>query len=122
MPHTILIGEDEELILEGLKIMLQAKGYRVLCATDGEAACKLAQTEKPDVLVLDVGLPKLSGVEVCRRVKSSPETRGIKVLVATGQGRQEAVQEAMNAGADGYLLKPFGGPKLIEALEKLIAS
>lgn len=120
MATTVLIGEDEELILEGLKMLLEAKGYRVLCAADGEAACEIARREKPDVLVLDVGLPKLSGVDVCRKIKSDPETRSVKVLVATGQGRQEAIAEAMAAGADGYLLKPFGGPKLLEALQKLL--
>jgi len=66
-------------------------------------------------------MPKMDGVEVCRRLKSNEATRGIKVLMATGQGRQEAVKQAMAAGADGYLLKPFGGPKLLEALQGLLS-
>ena len=121
MAPTVLIGEDEELILEGLKMLLEAKGYRVLCALDGEQALLSAQREKPDILVIDIGMPKMDGVEVCRRLKSNETTRGIKILMATGQGRQEAVKQAMAAGADGYLLKPFGGPKLLEALQGLLS-
>jgi len=121
MAPTVLIGEDEELILEGLKMLLEAKGYRVLCAFDGEQALLSAQRDKPDILVIDIGMPKMDGVEVCRRLKSNEATRGIKVLMATGQGRQEAVKQAMAAGADGYLLKPFGGPKLLEALQGLLS-
>jgi|SRR5581483_2675834 len=121
MAHTVLIGEDEELILEGLRMLLEAKGFRVLCALDGEQTLLSAQREKPDILILDIGIPKIDGVEVCRRLKSDEATRGIRILMATGQGRQEAVKDAMAAGADGYLLKPFGGPKLVEALQELLS-
>lgn len=118
---TVLIAEDEELILEGLKLLLEARGFRVLCACDGEAALGLALSERPEILVLDLGIPKLSGLEVCRRLKAAPEAKGVKILVATGMGRQESAQEALDAGADGYLLKPFGGPELLRALEKTLA-
>jgi len=117
----VLIADDEELIVDGLKAFLEAKGYKVFSASNGAAALELALREKPAVLVLDLGIPKMSGVEVCRKVRAAPEAREVKILVATGMGRQEAVQEALAAGADGYLLKPFGGARLLETLEKMLA-
>lgn len=118
---TVLIADDEEVIVDGLRAFLEAKGYKVLSASNGAAAVELALRERPAVLVLDLKIPKMSGVEVCRKVRAAPEGRGIKILVATGMGRQEAVQEALAAGADGYLLKPFGGARLMETLEKMLA-
>ena len=69
---TVLLAEDEDVILESLKLLLEAKGYRVLTASNGEVAIDTALREKPAVLVLDLGIPKISGVEVCRRLKSAP--------------------------------------------------
>ena len=118
---TVLLADDEEVIVDGLKVFLETQGYRVLSAPDGAAAVDLTLKEKPAILVLDLGIPKISGVEVCRKVRASPEAREVKILIATGMGRQEAVQEALVAGADDYLLKPFGGKRLVEAMEKILA-
>src|SRR5206468_3291238 len=100
---------------------LESKGYKVFSASNGEKALELALRERPAVLLLDLGIPRLSGVEVCQRVKSAPGMQGVKILIATGMGRQEeAVREALTAGADGILTKPFGGARLLEAVEKLL--
>src|SRR5437879_353742 len=117
---TVVIAEDEEVIVEGLKIFLESKGFKVLTASNGEKALELTLRERPAVLVLDLTIPKLSGVEVCQRVKAAPGMQRIKILITTGMGRQEAgVRDALAAGADGFLPKPFGGARLLEEVNRV---
>ena len=121
MTKKILIVEDEESILELVSEILADTGdYRVLKARDGEEALMIAQEARPDVILLDIQLPRLSGYEVCKSVKSHPDMSHIKVLMMSGMSQNPGWQKAQRAGADGYIAKPFSSITLVENVERLL--
>jgi two-component system, OmpR family, KDP operon response regulator KdpE len=103
--RTVLVVEDEKEVMRFLRVTLDAQGYRVVEAVTGQQALVEAATQSPDVILLDLGLPDLDGVEVARRIRGW-STTPIIVLSARGQERDKV--EALDAGADDYLTKPFG--------------
>ncbi len=105
VPRTVLVVEDEKEVMRFLRVTLDAQGYRVIESVTGQQALVEAATRSPDVILLDLGLPDLDGVEVARHVREW-STTPIIVLSARGQERDKV--EALDAGADDYLTKPFG--------------
>ncbi len=123
MTKKILIVEDEENILELLSVIFGDLGdYEILCAKDGEEALRIARVDNPDIIVLDVRLPKLNGYEVCKSVKSDPAMSHIKVLMLSGLVQNSDLQKAQEVGADGYITKPFDSIALVEEVEELLGS
>ena len=119
----ILIVEDEKEILDLLlSVFDDLKDYRILSATDGEEALKLAQVDSPDIILLDVQLPTLNGYEVCKSIKSDPTISHIKILMLSGLAQNCDRQKAQEAGADGYIAKPFSSQELLEKVEGLLRS
>jgi DNA-binding response OmpR family regulator len=118
--HNILIVEDEESLLKLESILLTAKGYRVIGANDGSEALEALWKEKPDLVLLDVMLPRLDGFEVCKNIKSNPETQSVPVVMLTSLKSQEDRAKALGAGADAYLTKPFKALQLVETIESLL--
>jgi len=118
----ILIVEDEPEIAEGLAALLKAKGHKASVCLDGGDAVARARQEKPELVLLDVMLPRVSGVDVCRLLRADPRLAKIKILMATGLGRMGDVEEAFKAGADDYLIKPFDSERLFKKIEKLLAA
>ena len=116
----ILIAEDEPEIAASLQALLAARGYEARCAGDGPEAVALARREPPAVLLLDVRLPGLGGLEVCRALKSDPATGGIKIIVITGLGAAGEAEKALRSGADDYLVKPFDGEKLLAKIAQAL--
>lgn len=116
----ILIVEDDYAIADSLQAMLQVKGYGVLFAPDGQAAVEVARKEIPDVILLDILLPKLDGFDVCRILKADPKTKDIRIIVATGLGRMGDVETAFAAGACDYIIKPFDAERLLKKIEKVV--
>jgi len=116
----ILVVDDEVYILHILDFSLGAEGYEVLTAADGEEAVRLARTEKPDLIVLDIMMPKVDGFEACRRLKADPETSPIPVILLTAKGREVDRQVGMEVGADDYIVKPFSPTRLIEKIENYL--
>jgi two-component system alkaline phosphatase synthesis response regulator PhoP len=110
----ILIVEDEEDIAELLEYNLQRQGYLPSVAYTGEDGLALARESRPDLILLDIMLPGLSGLEVCRRLKQDPETAGLPVIMLTAKGEEEDVVAGFEAGADDYVTKPFR-PKVLLA-------
>lgn len=117
----ILVVDDEVYILHILDFSLGAEGYEVITAADGEEAIEKARVEKPDLVVLDIMMPKVDGFEACRRLKASPETSGIPVILLTAKGREVDRQMGMEVGADGYIVKPFSPTKLIEKIGSFLS-
>ncbi len=123
MTKKILIVEDEEDILELLsEVFSDLEDYRILCARDGEEAISIAQVDNPDIILLDIGLPKVNGYDVCKLVKSDPAMSHIKVLMLSGMAQNSDWQKAQEVGADGYIAKPFSLIALVEKVEELLRS
>lgn len=110
----VLIVEDDEDIAELLEYNLQRQGYRPSCATTGEDGLREAREGGPDLILLDLMLPGLSGLDVCRALKDSEATAGIPIIMLTAKGEEEDIVAGFNAGADDYVTKPFR-PKVLLA-------
>jgi len=122
MNKKILIAEDEEDILELLSTILGDFGdYEILYARDGEETLRIARVDNPDIILLDIQLPKLNGYEVCKLVKSDPTMSQTKVLMISGMAQNSDWQKAREAGADSYIIKPFSSIELVEKVEELLS-
>ncbi|MBC7136484.1 phosphate regulon transcriptional regulator PhoB [Oceanibaculum nanhaiense] len=117
MDHTmkplILIVEDEAAIVTLLSYNLEREGFQVLEARDGEEGLLLATERRPDLILLDWMLPLLSGIEVCRRLRRTPQTRSIPIIMLTARGEEGDRVRGLNAGADDYVTKPFSPSELL---------
>ena len=113
-PATVLLVEDNEDNLRIYSTFLTYSGYRVLEAADGEAGLALARSELPDVILMDVSIPKMDGYEVTRRLKADPATAQIPVIALTAHALPSDRDRALDAGCDGYIPKP-AEPRLVVA-------
>ena len=111
----ILIADDEESIIEVVKIYLEKEGYSVLTALDGDTALKLEIAEKPDLLILDIMLPKMSGLELCRAIE-----REVPVIFLTAKTSEEDKIAGFALGADDYITKPFSPRELIARVKAVM--
>lgn len=107
MARTVLIVEDEELVAELIRGHLEPAGFRCVHAVDGAAGLQLARGQDPDVVILDVRLPTLDGLEVCRRLRGDPATADLPILMLTACGTEIDRVVGLEVGADDYLVKPF---------------
>ena len=120
MKANVLVVEDEDALATLLRYNLEKEGYDVRRAADGEEALLLAEEETPDLVVLDWMLPKVSGVEVCRRLRARPETRGVPVLMLTARSQEADKVRGLDTGADDYLVKPFALAELLARIRALL--
>ena len=118
--QTLLVIEDDPDIVELLRYNLEREGYRVLVATDGERGLADAGKQQPDLVLLDLMLPGLDGLEVCRRLRGQDGTRGIPVLVLTAKSEETDVVIGLEMGADDYLTKPFSPRELLARVRALL--
>lgn len=110
MPARILIVDDEPNILGTLAPLLRARDYEVFTAMNGRSAIETADREKPDLIVLDLGLPDMDGVDVCREIR---ESHSVPILVLSARGAEGDKVRALDVGADDYVTKPFGAAELL---------
>lgn len=108
---TVLIIEDDSTMLRGLKDNFEFKGYRVLTATDGEEGLNTALNKKPDLIILDIMLPKINGYEICRLIRK--ENLDMPIIMLTAKGEESDVVLGLNLGADDYVTKPFSIKELL---------
>ncbi len=111
----ILIAEDEPDMAMGLRDNLQFEGYEVLEATDGEQALDIAKTQRPDLILLDIMMPKLDGFEVCRQVREAGFT--VPIIMLTARSQEVDVVRGLELGADDYITKPFGVRELLARIK-----
>ena len=116
---TVLIVEDDEDILQLLSYNLVKDGYRVLCAESGEAALEMVAKSLPDLVLLDLMLPGIDGLAVCRTFKQKEPATGIPVIMLTARGEEADIVKGLNLGADDYVTKPFS-PKVLLARIKAV--
>ena len=119
IPFNILIVDDEIDILELVEFNLLKQGYRTLTAQNGEDALRLTRQKKPDAIILDLMLPGISGLEVCRTLKSDSATKDIPIIMLTARGEEEDIVKGLEMGADDYVTKPFS-PKILVARLKSV--
>ena len=112
--EKILVVDDEEDILELLRFNLSREGCQVFCASSGEEALRLVQSEIPDLVVLDLMLPGIDGLEVTRRLKSDPNTKHLPIVMLTAKGEEADIVTGLELGADDYVTKPFS-PRILVA-------
>ena len=112
MTPYILVVEDEDALATLLKYNLDKEGHRVVVAADGEEALMIIDERQPDLVVLDWMLPKVSGIEVCRRLRAKPETKNLPVIMLTARGEESDRVRGLDTGADDYIVKPFSMSEL----------
>ncbi len=112
MSKKVLVCDDEPYIVESVSYVVRKAGFEVLVAEDGEEALAKARDARPDLVFLDIMMPKLSGHEVCRRLKGDPSTRGAYVVMLTARGQEEDEKKALEMGADEFMTKPFSPRKM----------
>lgn len=118
---SVLVVDDDRRVLELLEVAFTAHGYRVLTAADGEEALRRVSGDRPDLLVLDVRLPRRSGLEVCEALRRAPEDAHLPIILVSAMGETDARLRGLNAGADDYLAKPFSPKELIARVKRLLA-
>ncbi|MBU2574899.1 MAG: response regulator [Elusimicrobia bacterium] len=118
MPHKILVVDDESDYLNIAAAILGSEGYSVLKAATGAEGLRKAVADKPALIVLDIGLPDISGLDVNRRLKKDPSTAGIPVLLFTVRSELDLVKKALQEGAAEYIIKPFDPDRLIQTVKK----
>lgn len=119
----IMIVDDEPHIIELVKVCLEDTEYDVIEAVDGEEALQKIKESQPDLILLDIMLPKMDGYEVCRILKEDPETKSIPVVMLTAKGQEEDRNRGLECGVDAYMTKPFSPLKLLtEVKDKIPAS
>ena len=111
-PAKVLVADDEPHLLRLVKFRLEREGYEVLTATDGDAALELARSERPDLCVLDVMMPKRSGFDVLRELRGDDSCAGMKVIMLTARAQYRDVDVGFSLGADDYITKPFSPQEL----------
>ncbi len=117
---TVLIVDDHEQNLELLQAYLEEIGCRIAVARDGLQAVEAVETNPPDLVLLDVMMPRLSGYQVCEKIKSDPDTREIPVIMVTALGEISDVERAVDVGADDFLTKPVHQLELITRVKSLL--
>ena len=116
----IFVVEDEEDILELIRYNLERQGYAVAGAPSGEEGLRAITADPPDAVLLDIMLPGLDGVEICRRLRAEPDTKRLPVVMLTARGEEEDIVKGLNAGADDYITKPFSPRVLAARLKALL--
>jgi two-component system phosphate regulon response regulator PhoB len=117
---VVLIVEDEAPLVMLLRYNLEKEGFQVCEAADGEEALVQIAERKPDVVLLDWMLPLVSGIEVCRRIRRSPDTRALPVIILTARGEESDRVRGLDSGADDYIVKPFSPSELVARLRAVI--
>jgi DNA-binding response OmpR family regulator len=120
MARSILIVDDEPNIVISLEFLMKREGWRVAVAADGDAALESLARETPDLVILDVMLPKRNGFDVCRQIREDPGRAGLKILMLTAKGRDTEVAKGMHLGADAYVTKPFSTKDLVAQVRRLL--
>jgi DNA-binding response OmpR family regulator len=122
MPAKVLVADDEPNIALSLEFLMQQAGFGVRIAADGEAALAAMAEDRPDLVVLDVMLPKRDGYEVCRAIRADPRWAGVRVLMLTAKGRDSERETGLALGADAYITKPFSNREVVERVKQLLAA
>lgn len=117
----ILAAEDERDIRDLIAFTLRFAGHEVTTATNGEEAVSMAEQVRPDLILLDVRMPRMNGYDACRAIKANPNLKDVPVVFLSAKGQESEVQAGLQAGAEEYILKPFAPDQLIERVRQILA-
>jgi CheY-like chemotaxis protein len=117
----ILVAEDERDIRDLVAFTLRFAGYEVFTAANGEEAVQQAPQVNPDLILMDVRMPRMTGYEACRIMKQNPELRDIPIVFLSAKGQETEIQQGLEAGAEEYLLKPFAPDQLTSHVKTILA-
>ena len=120
MSKYILIVDDESNIVLSLEFLMKKEGYEVHAVTNGEEALQAVKERTPDLILLDVMMPRKDGYEVCQELRSNPDWENIKIIMLTAKGRDVEREKGLALGADDYLTKPFATRELVEKVNSLL--
>ena len=120
MSRKVLIAEDEPNIVASLEFLLRQSNYEVRVARDGDEALRLVASFAPQLVLLDVMMPRKSGYEVCRQIRGNPAWRDVKVMMLSAKGRDSDVAQGLALGADAYVTKPFSTKSLLATVRELL--
>ena len=123
MPGTpkVLVVDDDPVIIRLLEVNFEMEGFEVVTAVDGQDGVDKCRAELPDIVVSDVMMPKLNGLELCVAIKADPATDGIPVVLLSAKAQVADIRAGLDAGADDYVTKPFEPLELIDRINKLLA-
>ena len=120
MPKKIMVVDDEPYIARVIKFKLEQEGYTVISANDGVTGLEKIREEKPDMVLLDVMMPGMSGYEVCQKIKGDAELAGIPVVILTAKGQERDREQGFSMGASDYITKPFSPNRLLELVKSIV--
>ncbi len=120
MAKKILIVDDEPNIVTSLEFLMEQVGYEVRVARNGDAALESVRSFEPDLILLDVMLPKKSGFEVCQKIRENPLWQNIQIVMLTAKGRESEVAKGLAIGADTYITKPFSTKELVARVRQMV--
>ncbi len=121
MSQHILIVDDEKNIAISVDYLLRREGYTVSVAHDGEEGLRLIREQRPDLVLLDIMMPKLDGFQVCQIVRQDPALAGVRIVMLTAKGRDAEREKGLTLGADAYITKPFSTRELVSQIKALLA-
>ncbi|RLK51053.1 response regulator receiver protein [Alkalispirillum mobile] len=120
MPKRILIVDDEANIVLSLEFLMKQAGYEVETATDGDEALEALKEQKPDLVLLDVMMPRKNGYEVCEAIRADDDWKDVLVIMLTAKGRDVEREKGLSLGADDYITKPFSTQEVIDKVRELL--
>lgn len=120
MAKRVLIVDDEPNIVMSMEFLMKREGFEVAVAGDGEEAMRQIAEFRPDLVLLDIMMPKKSGYDVCQEIRANPACDGVKVLMLTAKGRDTEVAKGLAIGADAYMTKPFSTKDLVAKARQLL--
>ena len=121
MSQSILIVDDESYIVTSLSYVMKNAGFEVDSAGDGEEALEKVKAKAPDLIILDIMMPKLDGFEVCKAVRANPEWNSVRIIMLTAKGRDSEREKGLELGADDYLTKPFSTRDILKRAQDVLA-
>ena len=120
MPKKVLIADDEPNIVTSLEFLMRKSGYQVEVARNGDEVLLLVESFAPDLVLLDVMMPRRSGYEVCQKMRERADWRHVKIVMLSAKGREAEVSKGLSLGADAYVTKPFSNRELIARIGELL--
>ncbi|MCF6148629.1 MAG: response regulator transcription factor [Candidatus Kuenenia sp.] len=120
MKEKILVVDDEQDIVNLIVYHLEKDGYKTITASEGEKALSLTSTERPELIILDLMLPGMNGLEVCKRLKADEELSGTAIIMLTAKGEEEDITHGLKLGADDYVTKPFSPKELVARVHSVL--
>jgi DNA-binding response OmpR family regulator len=122
MPQTILVVEDEPNIVESLSFLMKKAGFIVRVARDGNTAIRTIESAAPDLVLLDIMMPRRDGYEVCRTIRANPDWDHVRIIMLSAKGRDLDRRKGLELGADDYITKPFSTREIVERVQEILGT